>query len=362
MRFRTALAELVIGVVALAILVAGGGVGTARPAHASEDLLSQVIEGARQEGMVVARTVGFPARLVERTKREINELYGVDLTFDVGPTGGQARMVAQLLAEQAAGVPVAFDVVSLTSDLILELANAGLVEPVDWTALMPADANLRVIHPNRYGVSSHTFFWVLMYNMNTVPNPPTTWEGLADPQYRGRVALAAAALDHFTQYAYLLGPERYLATLQAIMANRAYVDLHAPLYERFITGEYDLQLQTASYAADANAAGVPTGMVSLDTPLMGVSYLAPLVGAPHPNAAKLVAMYWASPAGQRTLSEEGNRPSAFYPGNFENDLLQDAESRGLTVATSFDPYWLALKQTPEARALEARIGEILAGR
>ena len=233
---------------------------------------------------------------------------------------------------------------------------------MNWAALLPRDGNPRVIHPDGYGVSSHTYFWILMYNKNTVPNPPTSWEGLADPRFRGRVGLAAAALDHFLEYAYVLGPDKFLSTLQAVMNNGAYADLHAPLYERYMIGEYDLQLQTlAPYALDANAAGVPTGTVSLDFPFMGVSYLAPLVGAPHPNAAKLVATYWTSPAGQKTLSEEGNRISAYYPGNVEYDFLQEAEAKGQTVVLSADPGWLAWQRTQEARQLQARIGEILSG-
>src|SRR5438874_1875932 len=118
MKRRQFLTQLAVGMVALTAPVSWRGLEAA-PAQAaslnasptSQAILNQVIEGARREGKVVARTVGFPTKLVDRTKREISQTYGVDLSFDVGPTGGQARMVAQLLSEQAAGVPVTINVV-----------------------------------------------------------------------------------------------------------------------------------------------------------------------------------------------------------------------------------------------------------
>ncbi len=51
-------------------------------------------------------------------------------------------------------------------------------------------------------------------------------------------------------------------------------------------------------------------------------------GASHANAAKLVALYLASPEGAKFTLEEGKFGNLYYPGNYEHDIrLQNQKEK-----------------------------------
>ena len=77
---------------------------------------------------------------------------------------------------------------------------------------------------------------------------------------------------------------------------------------------------------------MPAAWQSLEFSDVGLYQVVLRKGAQHPNAAKLVALYLASPEGAKFTLEEGAAGNNYYPGNFEHDIkLQDEKLGFRTV-------------------------------
>lgn len=84
-----------------------------------------------------------------------------------------------------------------------------------------------------------------------------------------------------------------------------------------------------SYMKAANEKGVPTAWQSLDFADVPSFGLVVTKGAKHANAAKLVALYQASPEGAKFTLEESKAGNLFYPGNYENDIRMQNKQQGI---------------------------------
>lgn len=120
------------------------------------------------------------AAMLEAFEKE----YGVRINYVVGLSSEQ---LARIRAQQ--GRPQ-IDVVMLDDLLVAEAAQLGLLERLDPERI-PNMKNLREAAriANDYGAGFTLSATVLMYNTDHVQEPPTSWEVLWDPQYRGRIAI-----------------------------------------------------------------------------------------------------------------------------------------------------------------------------
>ena len=85
-------------------------------------------------------------------------------------------------------------------------------------------------------------------------------------------------------------------------------------------------------------------------------------GAKHPNAAKLVALYLASPQGAKFTLEESGAGNMYYPGNYEHDIAVQDKKQGIReVFPEKDPKIIKFKRSEEYRRLEKELKLILAG-
>ena len=74
---------------------------------------------------------------------------------------------------------------------------------------------------------------------------------------------------------------------------------------------------------------MPALWKNLDLTELQIFTLTVRKGAQHPNAAKLVGLYLASPDGAKFLAEECGAYNQFYPGNLEHDISMDAKKDGI---------------------------------
>ena len=85
-------------------------------------------------------------------------------------------------------------------------------------------------------------------------------------------------------------------------------------------------------------------------------------GARHPNAAKLVALYLASPQGAKFTLEESRSGNMYYPGNYEHDIATQDKKQGVREAfPEKDPKIIKFVLSEESYRLEKEIKLILAG-
>ncbi len=93
-------------------------------------------------------------------------------------------------AIRATGGRPTYDVAYMDNSLATQLQNEGLLEPLD-TAKM---ASFKEVDPKAFGpgifyVAFEVSSTAIVYDPKVVKVPPTSWNDLFDPKYRGRMAL-----------------------------------------------------------------------------------------------------------------------------------------------------------------------------
>ncbi len=93
-------------------------------------------------------------------------------------------------AIRATGGRPTYDVAYMDNSLATQLKNEGLLEPLDVSKL----ASHKDVDPNAFGPdNSYVAFEIsataIVYDPKVVKTPPTSWNDLFDPKYKGRMAL-----------------------------------------------------------------------------------------------------------------------------------------------------------------------------
>ena len=100
------------------------------------------------------------------------------------------EQIAKLTA--AKGGPRPFDVAILDEGPALDAIDAGLIAKYD-PAKSPAFAELLPQFQGAYGPAVTMQAIGIAYNPKTVKTPPTSWEDLWKPEYKGRVGITSLA-------------------------------------------------------------------------------------------------------------------------------------------------------------------------
>ncbi|MDP2645308.1 MAG: extracellular solute-binding protein [Desulfobacterales bacterium] len=302
-------------------------------ATAGADPLAQIIDGAKKEGRVSVRIrSSFSDNSMKRLEKEIREKFGVDLKINYTPSGSMAKLLAHVMMEHKAGLAASYDLVNF-SNHAAEGFKAGVLERVDWKPLITKDSNPEVVatHPSFYGsliyYSSHQG---LLYNPQKISadQVPKSFQELADPQWKHKVGIPSAS-SGWTRRAYLLGKEKIFSELQAILKNGAIQGPYTVLQTRYQLEEIWMAFTISSYWNFAVQKGVPAAWQTLDYAEVPFYSLAVPKGAKNPNAAKLVAVYLASPEGSRFTNEESGSGNLFYPGNYEHEISSQHKKQGI---------------------------------
>ena len=116
------------------------------------------------------------------------------------------------------------------------------------------------------------------------------------------------------------------------------------------------------YLKMAQDKGMPAAWQSIEFSEVQNFSLSVRKGAKHPNAAKLVALYLASPQGAKFTLEESLAGNMYYPGNYEHDIAMQDKKQGIREAfPEKDPKIIKFVLSEESDRLEKEIKLILAG-
>jgi ABC-type Fe3+ transport system substrate-binding protein len=267
-----------------------------------------------------------------RLEKEIKEKYGVDLKIKFSPAAQFGRMVTDVIMEQKAGAAPSVELLSV-SNHIATLNQAGALEVVDWKPLLSKETNPNVVHETplmRGSIIFSTGHLGLMYNPEKVKpgEVPKTLADLANPKWKGRGGLQDGT-SSWLRWSLILGKDKVLASLRAIMQNGAIQGRYIDLLNRYLIGEITWCTLASQFYRTALDKGMPAAWQSLDFSDVLENNLGVVKGARHPNAAKLVALYLVSPGGAKFTLEEGGTGNYHYPGNFESDIRQQDQKQGL---------------------------------
>jgi iron(III) transport system substrate-binding protein len=326
--------------------------------------IDQVIEGAKKEGTVSVRLrSGFTPKSMERLEKIIKERFGVDLRIQYAPSSSMSKALAESIMEQRVGAAPTFDLINFSNHVIDANAN-GILERVDWKPLITPDTNPEVImsHPAFSGAIIYfTSYSGLMYNPQKVPadKVPRTLQDLADPKWKGKIGINRGT-DAWPRWAFVLGKDRVFSSLRALLKNGALLGQYSDLQNRYLLGEIWMAHSISSYMNAANEKGVATKWQCLDLGEVQSYSVSVRKGAKHANAAKLIAVFLASPQGGRFTLEESNAGNLFYPGNYESDIRAQNVKQGIhDLFIERNPQIIDFYSSPEFEKWEKEVDLIM---
>ena len=220
--------------------------------------------------------------------------------------------VLQRALTEARGGRRSMDVVETNAPEVEALAREQVVAELFSPHL--ADLPAWATPPHRRWAADRANLWVVGYNTGKVKREelPATYEGFADPKWKGRIAIEATDSDWMYGVVNFLGEPRGLELFRKLAALKP--DLrkgHALLAQLVAAGELPIALTTYSGNAESiKAKGGPIDWIAVE-PLVGrPQALAVAKNAPHPHAALLFVDFVLSPEGMKLLNELGRVPSS----------------------------------------------------
>ncbi|MDP2644428.1 MAG: extracellular solute-binding protein, partial [Desulfobacterales bacterium] len=276
------------------------------------------------------------------------------------------QTLAAMKMEHMKKVTPTYDLV-VNSEHVQEADEAGILEKVDWKPLLlkgtPSEV-LNEVPSMSSGILTTTGYMGLMYNSDKIPaaEVPRSLSALANPKWKGKVAIPTSA-SSYTRWSYYLGREKVLADLRAIMKNEPIQGRYADELNRYLLGEVWMAFITSQFMKLAQVKGMPTAWQSLDFGELTDYSLTVSKGAAHPNAAKLLAVYLASPAGAKFTLEEAGGGNIYYPGNYEHDIRVQNRKQGIReISNTRDEKMLKLILSKEYRQWQKEIKLVLQSR
>ncbi|MBI4322399.1 MAG: extracellular solute-binding protein [Chloroflexi bacterium] len=326
--------------------------------------MTQLIEGAKKEAKVsTTLTDNLTEQGVQRLRKEIKEKFGVDLEIQFEPVGSYSARLPQAIAQYKAEVTPTFDLMQSNDLLIRRYIDAAVIEKPDWGPLLAEGTPREVIMWDGYALSTQTSHIGMIFDPKVVPpaDAPKSLSDLANPRWRGKF-IGLSAPSSYVSYAFVRGVDRTLSDLRAMIKNEPVIETYARALTRYSAGEYPIAMISSNYHENARQQGVSVEWRSLDMSYLSVIGVMVLKRAAHPNAAKLVAAYLASPAGHKLILEEAKNGSALHPGNPEFEKHQQDVKAGLPL---FNPtQWPGAADfllSEKGQQLEKEIAEILKG-
>ncbi|WP_244458953.1 extracellular solute-binding protein [Roseomonas fluvialis] len=230
------------------------------------------LPAAAQERRLVANT--YPGLWEEAHRLHLlpafKRVSGIDATLT-------PMLAVDVIARLAAsrGTPP-FDVILNDEGPFLANIDQDFFETLDASKLPNlADIPQKFIDPTMKGVYVSAQIIGLAYNPARVQTPPTSWDDLARPEYRGRVGItgpgSSLAVAWLVETAKLHGGseanlEPAFAQLRKIMPNVGAVTAHpGQLITLFQQGEIDVSFSYLNLIAPLKARGVPVELVKPET-------------------------------------------------------------------------------------------------
>jgi ABC-type Fe3+ transport system substrate-binding protein len=305
--------------------------------------LDSIIEGAKKEGAVyllMDAAYGLPG-MWDRAQKEISTKFGVDLQINFTATKSFPATTSLLLTEKKAGKAPDYDLVvmSLTNSLPL-IEQGSIITKVDWKSLVTKDTNPEVLltYKNEvFPIVKTKGEGGYIYNPTKVEKDklPKSLSDLADPIWKGKVGIfdypGPVARIVMTAAEQVGGIEKAKDVLRAVIRNRAFVGGAVSVMDRFLIGEIVIGVVADYSLPQAEAKGVPAGYQIMRKHDISEDFVIIPMGCKNPNAAKLLVIYLASPAGAKCTYDTCQQGTYHYPGNCMYDLVQKAKKEGLRI-------------------------------
>ncbi len=288
--------------VAALMVGCSSGAGTAAndttPSTGSSEIDALIAE-AKKEGSVSVYAV-VDERMIQEVQRAFTDEYGIELSY---MRATAAEISQRFSAEAEAGAPVADVVLTLDDGFLGDAAAAGTIQSLK-------DADIPG-YPNELAAEAvledtaivQLAQLALAYNTDAV-DEMKDWEDLLDPALTGKVATASPDNGIYNALFYKLAEEYGDEFLEELggQIGRVYSS-GSQIIEALGSGEAHAVAGTLAAAIDiAQSQGAPVEAVVPETTLLAPTVMAMSAEAPHPAAARLLAYFLTTEAGQEVLN------------------------------------------------------------
>jgi iron(III) transport system substrate-binding protein len=266
---------------------------------AGADRMQKLVDAARREGELTLYT-STPVDDMKVMTDAFERKYGVKTKVW---RASSEKVLQRAVAEARAGRFDA-DVYDTNGPELEALVRERMLLPISSPAL--ADLLPEAVFPHRAWVGARLVIFAFAYNTNLVKKSelPSSYEGFADPRWKGKLAIEADDADWFATVSGLLGEREAERLFRAIVANNG-MSLrkgHTLLANLVAAGEVPLALTVYNYKAEQlKSKGAPIDWFVLPPAIARVNGLAVSARAPHPNAAMLWFEFVLGVEGQRLL-------------------------------------------------------------
>jgi hypothetical protein len=303
--------------------------------------LQEIIDGAKDEG---TRTMIHLDLLtpegIDRLEDEINDMFGVELDIQYVPSGSMPADLSQAIMEHEKGMTPTYDFHRFSPDHALAGLQEDIFEIVDWASLITSDTNPEAVMGGTYDglLVIDTDFQGLVYNPDKISaeEAPTSLYDLADPKWKDDFAVFRYS-GSWTRRAFLMGggteegKDEILDLIRQILDNGAIQGTYSDELNRYLIGEVSMMLVSSKYLVSAREAGVSAEWNHLDYAEPRRTMACIRANAAHPNAAKLVALFCATPQGAIWTLEEAGADSFLYGSGWQGELFEQAVERDLEI-------------------------------
>lgn len=305
---------------------------------------AKIVDAARKEGKVVVFTTTAPA-VHARIKADFDKAYPGIQMEPVRLVGAQINTKVE--QERAAG-NIDGDAI-ITSELLwsVDATKKGWLRvPVGPAAAAWPESAIKQGAVPLLGVNP----FVLVYNTNLVKTPPTSYQDLLKPEFKGKIGSSALVADLLVGWydwqERTQGPG-WLAKLAA--QNVKMYPGAVPPTQGVASGELAVNMWTVfSVTNPLIETGAPIKTVVV-SPSYGAAYGGGIVaGSKRPNAALVFMDYMMSVRGQEQMVGKGEMASALpnVPGSLDlkSVTLHEDEKYTPEVVNAFKAKWNALFQ------------------
>ena len=286
-------------VAAACVAVAAGALAQSLPKYEGPDRLEMLAAAAKREGEVTIYT-STPVEDIKVLTDAFERKFGLRTNV----WRASSEKVLQRGTTEARAGRFDVDVFETNGPELEVLMREKLLAPVETPAAR--DLVPEAVLPHRQWIGTRLVIFAFAYNTSLVNKSelPKTYEGFADPRWKGRLGIEAEDADWFATVSGLLGEANAERTFRAIVATNG-VSIrkgHTLLANLVASGEVPLALTVYNYKAEQlKNKGAPVDWFVLPPAIARVNGVGVAKKAPHPNAALLFYEFAIGVEGQKLL-------------------------------------------------------------
>ena len=273
--------------------------GPALATYQGADRMQRLVDGAKREGEVTIYT-STPVDDMKVLTDAFERKYGVKANVW---RASSEKVLQRGLAEARAG-RFDVDVFETNGPEMEALVRERRLAPVWSPALADLVPEARFAH--RMWVGARLVIFAIAYNTSLVKKAdlPASYEGFADPRWKGKLGIEAEDSDWLATLSGVLGEAKAEEVFRDIVAaNGVSVRKgHTLLANLVASGEVPVALTVYNYKAEQlKRKGAPIDWYVIPPAIARVNGVGVAAKAPHPNAALLFHDFMIGAEGQKLL-------------------------------------------------------------